>query len=169
MAGGRHAGTKLTRSYFFSGGFTMTLQNSFRRSLKHRRSTQGQSRSAHDLTRRFSFKPKLEFLEDRLTPQALSLMVNPATAIYGTVVPLTITATGVNSGASPTSGNNGDTIQIVNGTSPGGTPIATTPATLNLSVTGTSGSVTGSPTTSAMLAGKLHVVCPRQFESPYKR
>ena len=166
MAGGRHAGTKLTRSYFFSGGFTMTLQNSFRRSLKHRRSTQGQSRSAHDLTRRFSFKPKLEFLEDRLTPQALSLMVNPATAIYGTVVPLTITATGVNSGASPTSGNNGDTIQIVNGTSPGGTPIATTPATLNLSVTGTSGSVTGSPTTSAMLARGSYTLYAHDSSNP---
>ena len=78
----------------------MTLQNLFRRAMTHRHSTRRQPQSAHDLTRRFAFKPRIEYLEDRLAP-ALMLTV-PSTSTSGQ----TVTMNG--SGANP-----GDNIQII--------------------------------------------------------
>jgi uncharacterized delta-60 repeat protein len=115
-----------------------------------RRSLRQPMSSSFDLTRRFSFKPHMEFLEDRITPQALSLTVNDgssATINYGQTAALAVSATGVSSSATPT-GNNGDTIQIIdNNTS---NQLATTPASATLSVSGTTGSA--SLTSSATLA-----------------
>jgi hypothetical protein len=92
----------------------MTSQNSFRRSTTRRRASRTPL-SAHDLTRRFSFKPRLEHLEDRLAPAggALgNLLVNgsaaPAAVAFGTLNTLTGTATGL---SNPNTNNN-DVIQI---------------------------------------------------------
>jgi Bacterial Ig-like domain (group 3) len=115
----------------------MTLQNSFRRSQTRRRS--GTATSAHALLRRLAFKPRIEHLEDRLTPSggALSLTVNGVTTPVTTTFGQSVTLAGSATGLSNPNTNNGDTIQINDTTS--STTITSTTLTVahTTSTTGT--------------------------------
>src|SRR5438105_4886990 len=100
----------LTRgSTSFLWGSNMTSQKSFRRSTTRRRTL-----SSLDLSRRFAFRPRLEFLETRLAPAggALSLTFNgvitPVVSTFGQSVTFAGSATGL---SNPNT-NNADVIQI---------------------------------------------------------
>jgi hypothetical protein len=124
----------------------MTSQKSFARSTTRRHASR--SISAHDLTRRFSFKPRIEHLEDRLAPAggALTLTVNggpgPVTVVYGTSVALAGTATGL---SNPNT-NNGDAIQFKDTVAGAFTPAQSTTLTVP-ATTSTTGSFTKSTRT----------------------
>jgi hypothetical protein len=130
----------------------MTWTNVFSTRTSARRPAKRAARSAHDLTRRFAFKPRMEYLEDRLAPAggALTLTVNglvTASTIYGQSVAFAGTAAGL---SNPNT-NNGDVIQIKNGAS------VLSTATLNVAApTSLTGSFTVS--TSTIAKGTYSVV-----------
>jgi large repetitive protein len=137
----------------------MTWKNVFSiRSRTRRRQSKRSPSSPFDLTRRFSFKPQMEYLESRLAPAgALTLTVNGVTTAvsttFGQSVALAGTATGV------TTVNNGDTIQIKNAAA----VVAST--TLNVpGITSTTG--TFSVSSSTIAAGTYSLVAHDNSNPP---
>jgi Bacterial Ig-like domain (group 3)/PKD domain len=108
------------------------------------------SRTARDaaiLRRRFSFKPRLEWLETRLTPAGTLTLVNsPATTVFGQTINFSGTADNTGGGSAAT----GDTIQILNGATVIGSGTITgaaSPFSYNFNVTAPNLPVSGSPFT----------------------
>jgi hypothetical protein len=128
----------------------MTWKNELSsRSSTHRRSAKRTPTSLSDLNRRLSFKPQLEWLENRLAPAGTLTLTNaPASAVFGQTIVFSGTADNTGGGTAAA----GDTIQILNGATVIGSGTLTgaaSPFSYSIMVTnpGANLNVTGSPYT----------------------
>ncbi len=134
------------------------------RSMTRRRPARRQSRSAHDLTRRFGFKPQLEFLEDRLAPAgALSLTI-AGSETYGAGAAFTVNATGLLLTNHGGAGNSGDNIEITNHTHTA--TYSTGPNSLTTNLANTTGSATGNLLTTLPVAAGNYTLYAHDVTDP---